>query len=215
IDIKYKNSRPDTNTEIQRNISSQIIGNLLQTDSSGNLSVIPAPPADQQNYLLTGNGNYKPVIINSYPRSTASGKQSILFKDIPAYVNRITIMLSNVKMNSGAVPVAQIGANTTIQTTNYFSVSSYIGPSSGTGSFGNGWYVTPSSRGNDVRNGNYYITHSGGNLWTCTGSFAANQEYISFCGGSVQLSGVLDRVSLSTSDGTSIFTDGIVNILYE
>ena len=212
---KYKNSRPDTKTEIQRNLSSQTIGNLLQTDSSGNLSVIPAPLVDQRNYLLTGKGNWAPVIINSYQKTTASGKQSILFKDIPAYVNRITIMLSHVKINSAAVPVAQIGANTTIQTTNYFSVSTYIGPNSGNGSFGNGWYVTPNSGVNTVRHGNYYITHIGGNEWTCTGSFAANDNYISFCGGSVKLSGVLDRVSLSTSDGTSIFTDGSVNILYE
>ena len=58
IDRKYKNSRPDTKSEIQRNLSSRIIGNLLQTDPSGNLSVIPAPPADQQNYLLTGGGGW-------------------------------------------------------------------------------------------------------------------------------------------------------------
>ena len=46
IDRKYKNSRPDTKTEIQRTLSSKLnnsAGNLLQSDPSGNLSVIPAP----------------------------------------------------------------------------------------------------------------------------------------------------------------------------
>jgi hypothetical protein len=60
IDRKYKNSRLDTNPKIQRNLSSRIIGNLLQSDPSGNLSVIPAPPVDQPNYVLTGNGNWAP-----------------------------------------------------------------------------------------------------------------------------------------------------------
>ena len=41
IDRKYKNSRPDTNLKIQRTLSSQIVGNLLQTDPNGNLSVAP------------------------------------------------------------------------------------------------------------------------------------------------------------------------------
>jgi len=49
IDRKYKNSRPDTKSEIQRNLSNQIIGNLLQTDSSGNLSVA------QNGLSLTGS----------------------------------------------------------------------------------------------------------------------------------------------------------------
>jgi hypothetical protein len=63
IDRKYKNSRPDTKSEIQRNLSNQLnnsAGNLLQSDPSGNLSVIPAPPVDQPNYVLTGNGNWAP-----------------------------------------------------------------------------------------------------------------------------------------------------------
>jgi hypothetical protein len=66
IDRKYKNSKPDTNPKIQRNLSSRIIGNLLQSDSSGNLSVIPAPLTDQKNYVLTGNGNWAPYTAARY-----------------------------------------------------------------------------------------------------------------------------------------------------
>ena len=47
IDRKYKNSSPDTDPKIQRTLSSQpnnSAGNLLQTDSSGNLSVAPGMP---------------------------------------------------------------------------------------------------------------------------------------------------------------------------
>ena len=182
--------------------------------AAGSIGYIPKPLAGQQNYLLTGGGKWQPPAINSYTRSAAAGKQNIVFANIPPYTNRITIMLTNVVMDSDAVPVAQLGAGN-IQTADYYSVSSYIGPSSGNGMFSNGWYVTPGSRGKDVRHGNYYITHSGGNLWTCTGSFVANENYISFCGGSVQLSGVLDQVRVSTSDGKSVFTNGIVNVLYE
>jgi hypothetical protein len=180
---------------------------------TGGVGYVPAPLAGQQNQYLSGTGKWAPVL-NSYARTAAAGKQNILFANIPAYVNRITIMLTNVAINSGAVPVAQIGAGS-IQASGYYSISSYIGPSAGNGGFVDGWYVTPNSRGGDVRHGNYYITHSGGNLWTCTGSFVANENYISFCGGSVQLSGVLDQVRLATNDGKSIFTNGTVNILYE
>ena len=57
IDRKYKNSRPDTKSEIQRNLSSRIIGNLLQSDPSGNLSVPlyrRRSPVSQQ----AGNSNW-------------------------------------------------------------------------------------------------------------------------------------------------------------
>jgi len=54
IDRKYKNSRPDTKSEIQRNLSSQLnnsTGNLLQTDPSGNLSIAPAPLTQYYNSI--------------------------------------------------------------------------------------------------------------------------------------------------------------------
>ena len=84
IDRKYKNSRSDTNSKIQRNLSSQLnnsVGNLLQSDPSGNLSVIPAPLTDQKNYVLSGNGSWAPpppveylhvanITANGYPAGT-------------------------------------------------------------------------------------------------------------------------------------------------
>ena len=73
IDRKYKNSRPDTKTKIQRNISNRIIGNLLQSDPSGNLSVIPAPLVDQSNYVLTGNSNWAPPSTLTYINARIDG----------------------------------------------------------------------------------------------------------------------------------------------
>ena len=79
----------------------------------------------------------------------------------------------------------------------------------GCASFTNGWYVTSVSGSSDFLYGNYYITHRGGNLWTCTGSFEANN---SFSSGSITLSGGLDRVQLATSNGSDLFADaGTVN----
>jgi hypothetical protein len=54
-----------------------------------------------------------------------------------------------------------------------------------------------------------------GNTWTAQGVFASSGNYTWFAAGSIALSGTLDRVRVTTVNGTDTFDAGSVNILYE
>ena len=62
-------SMPDTKAKIQRTLSSKLNNsaiNLLQSDSDGNLSCIPAPLDGQQNYYLSGGGSWQKSLTQTY-----------------------------------------------------------------------------------------------------------------------------------------------------
>lgn len=54
-----------------------------------------------------------------------------------------------------------------------------------------------------------------GNTWVASLSGGYETIYIAVGGGSVTLSGVLDRVRITTANGTDTFDTGTVNIMYE
>ncbi len=53
------------------------------------------------------------------------------------------------------------------------------------------------------------------NSWVCSGTVKVVDSYITFVAGGVALSGTLDRVRLTTFNGTDTFDAGTVNIMYE
>jgi hypothetical protein len=54
------------------------------------------------------------------------------------------------------------------------------------------------------------------NSWLCSGSLGqSDSARINVIGGLIALSGTLDRVILTTVNGTDTFDAGSVNILYE
>ncbi len=174
---------------------------------------IPAPKAGQENYVLNGAGTWKPPIylLSSFYLAGQDEIEIGMFN--LSYSKRITVMINSVNIKSGSIPILQIGSGTT-KKDDYFSVAAYTGKNMESGNFKNGWYVTSNS-GDFHYSGNYYITNNGNNLWTCTGSFASNNSDISFCSGSVILSGVLDKVRFATSRESDLFTSGTMSIMYD
>jgi hypothetical protein len=60
------------------------------------------------------------------------------------------------------------------------------------------------------------LTSMGSNVWVASGSFADSVlVYGGAAGGAVTLSGTLDRVRVTTVNGTDTFDAGSINILYE
>ena len=55
-----------------------------------------------------------------------------------------------------------------------------------------------------------------GNSWVCTGAVSdATNVAALYLAGSISLSGTLDRVRITTANGTDAFDAGSINILYE
>ena len=62
-------------------------------------------------------------------------------------------------------------------------------------------------------------TNIGSNIWIGTSSTAITSNSsgteLNYATSTVTLSGTLDRVALATTNGTDVFTNGSINILYE
>lgn len=133
---------------------------------------------------------------------------SIDFTSIPSWVKRVTVMFGGVSTNGVADLFVQIGTSSGIETTGYLAVSDV---SAFTTAFG----IRTQNASFTVK-GAMVITNLTSNTWVMTtntyidtGTAARNGS------GSKTLAGTLDRVRITTSNGTDTFDAGSVNILYE
>jgi hypothetical protein len=141
---------------------------------------------------------------------------SIDFTSIPSWVKRITVMLSGVSLNGSANIVLQIGSGT-LQTTGYRSVLSYIATTSPATSTATTGLHIQCGAASYIVNAKAEFVLLGSNTWVATAIFG-NDTTIVFSGvasSNVALSGALDRVRITTVNGTDTFDAGSINILYE
>jgi len=141
---------------------------------------------------------------------------SIDFTSIPSWVKRITVMCSGVSTSGTSIVQIQIGTSGGVQTTGYSSGAWLANTSNG-----NSTSAFLISNGGDaayIRDGMAYLTllNSATGLWTFNSVFSGSTSGInSIAGGSKTLSGTLDRVRITTVNGTDTFDAGSINILYE
>jgi hypothetical protein len=67
----------------------------------------------------------------------------------------------------------------------------------------------------DSKTGAYSLVLLTGNTWVCTGNASQSSSQSSQTSGSLALGGTLDRVRVTTANGTDTFDAGTINILYE
>ena len=145
--------------------------------------------------------------------ATTSGT-SIDFTGIPSWVKRITVMLNGVSTNGTSLIQIQIGSGS-IQTTGYLSTR--IGNATGGvfyGTLTSGFYVGGAGAATLVY-GVLVINIVSGNTYVAAGNMYEGTNIGSTNAGGVTLSGTLDRIRLTTINGTDAFDAGSINILYE
>jgi hypothetical protein len=149
------------------------------------------------------------VITSGTTQATTSGT-SIDFTSIPSWVKRITVMFNGVSTNSSSHVLVQIGSGS-VATSGYVSTGSYGGGSVASTS---GFLYFGDAAGY-IRSGVYTLFLLGSNIWV--GSYAGKMDtsYACFGGGNCTLGGTLDRVRITTVNGTDTFDAGSINILYE
>ncbi len=140
---------------------------------------------------------------------------SITFSSIPSWVKRITILFQGVSLSGTAGPLVQIGAGST-DTTGYISSStSTIDPNTvSTASSTSGFVVRSFTAANTV-SGQMVLSNFGSNIWISSHTVKISTITSAIGGGDKTLSGTLDRVIITTTNGTDTFDAGSINILYE
>lgn len=179
----------------------------------------------QDNAVITAkvnNGAITPAKL-SQPLTFDTAKAStsgtaIDFTGIPSWVRRITVMFNGVSTNGSSGICIQIGTSSGFVSSGY---SGTIGVYTSTGQSvisvtnGFGWW---SGSSGDVGYGHAQIVNMTGNSWVASynGAIINGASYgLSGGGGSVALSGALDRVRITNVNGTDIFDAGTINISYE
>ena len=138
---------------------------------------------------------------------------SIDFTSIPSWVKRITVMFDRVSTNGTSFVQVQLGTSGGFVITGYVSAAS----NTGTGISSTTGFVLYSSTASDSRIGTMSLNLISGTRWIANGNTiigtTANLNFPQ--AGTVDISGTLDRVRITTVNGTDTFDAGSINIMYE
>ena len=150
-------------------------------------------------------------VINSGTAQNTTSGTSIDFTGIPSGVKRIVVMFNGVSTSGTSNYQVQIGAGS-VTTSGYLGASGNLG---GSTNFTTGFGLTAGAA-TVVMQANMQICLIGSNSWVASHTGGRSDvAALTFGGGAVTLSGTLDRVRITTVNGTDTFDAGSVNIQYE
>jgi hypothetical protein len=124
-------------------------------------------------------------------------------------------MFSGMSTSGTSLKQIQLGTSGGVQTTSYVGVGVYAGPGTAGAAYTSG-FVIRNDTAADLLSGTIFLTllDSSTGSWSASGSLSAG-AYVLLTAGSKTLSGTLDRVRITTVNGTDTFDAGSINILYE
>jgi hypothetical protein len=194
-------------------INASTSSGLVQTaDTSGTVEI---QSNGTTKFTVASTGAYGQITSGTAVASTSG--TSIDFTGLPTWVKRITVMLNGVSTNGTSIPLIQIGSGSA-EATGYLGAGGYIqnGGASAVASFTTGFGITAGSSAASVYHGSIVLTLIGSNQWVANGAFARSDTVVqNFSQGSKTTSGTLDRIRITTFNGTDAFDAGSINILYE
>ena len=151
------------------------------------------------------------VITSGTAQASTSGT-NIDFTNIPSWVKRITVMFAGVSTNGTSNYQIQIGSGS-ITSSGYSSGASN---GSNLANSTSAFLLSSAVNATQIYSGHVVLTLVSSNNWVQSGTLGSTgANYTNVSGGSVALSGTLDRVRITTVNGTDTFDAGSINILYE
>jgi hypothetical protein len=185
---------------------------------NGTSAVTAVSPTTTGNVLFTTDGSTWSAtqkIVAGTAQASTSGT-SIDFTGIPSWVKKVTVMFNNVSLNGTASYLVQLGNGSVVTsgyTTTYTGIfNATVG---GTANVSNGWQV-PSATAASLTSGQLFFTKIDANIWIGSSSFCETNTARTVIGsGALSLASALDRVRITTTNGTDTFDAGSINILYE
>ena len=187
---------------------------VISGDTSGSVTLsAPAVAGSSTQTLVAATGTLAPLVSGTAQATTSGTSKD--FTDIPSWVKRVTVIFQNVSTSGTSFLIIQIGSGSFI-TTGYVGYS-YLAP--GVRSvMSTGFLLAPNLAANSSINGSAVINLINGNTWVETGVVLDSSTSIlssSQSAGNLALGGTLDRVRVTTVNGTDTFDAGTINIMYE
>lgn len=178
----------------------------MRIPGSGDIEIVG--PVNVSSGALKVGGNA--VGINrGTERATTSGVQ-IDFTSIPAGVREITALFNGVSTNGSSILLLQLGTSGGVVSSGYTA-----GTTAGSTNFSSsaGFAVAVGQNAASEIRGILRFENISGNSWVLGGT-VWNGSFSSNAGGSVALSGVLDRLRLTTVGGSDTFDLGAFNLTW-
>lgn len=195
------------------------MGIKLAATSGGSVELVPTNTAS--NFTATMPAGTGTVVVNGISSSIVSGTAvastsgtSIDFTSIPSWVKRVTVMLNGVSTSSTSALLIQIGSGS-VSTSGYTSVAQNV--STGASS-SIGFLLATANAAAQTYTSVVPICLVSSNTWVTSGTLGIGStatNITTFSGSSPALGGALDRVRITTVNGTDTFDAGSINILYE
>ena len=168
-----------------------------------------------RNGATAGSLEFTDNIVSGTAVASTSGT-SIDFTGIPSWVKRVTVMLNGVSTNGTSSLLFQIGTSSGIESSGYVSSGTYQGAGSGGATSTAGFLNQAGGAIADTTCGTTSIVSFGSNKWVSSSVSSTGSSNYSYIGaGAKTLSGTLDRVRITTVNGTDTFDAGSINILME
>lgn len=165
--------------------------------------------------VTTNSGAVYNGIASGTAVASTSGT-SIDFTGIPSWVKRITVMFNGVSTNGTSAILAQVGAGSV--TTSGYNSGNELANAAGVNLVTStaGFVAAQISVNTDSFAGSFTITNITSNTWVASGvMYRISATGVEMLAGNIALGGTLDRVRITTVNGTDTFDAGSINILYE
>jgi hypothetical protein len=180
---------------------------VLKVNSSGNVGINSTSPQTKLDVVGGINGT---LVLEA--AKTATGT-SVDFTEIPSWVKRITVMFQGVSTNGTSNYLVQIGTSPGVVSSGYVS-GAFTGNTNNTSSTA-GFLISALKQAAPNHSGIATICSFGGNVWVSSSVLGWSTGGGDIGGGNVTLSGALDRLRITTVNGTDTFDAGTINIMYE
>ena len=212
-------------------------GTAITTDTSGTLNIVTGSGSGSNaitidasqnvtfanaisvagNTTITGTLTATGGVTGSITRGTAvasTSGTSIDFTSLPTGIKRITVMFSGVSVSGTSNIQIQLGDAGGIEATGYLGVAvNYSGSGASNPLTG---FAIASALAANLLSGHLILTNISGNIWVASGLLGtSNTTFAAYTAGNKTLSDVLDRVRITTVNGTDTFDAGSINIFYE
>ena len=183
-------------------------------------ALLPSQAGNAGKALVTSGSAATWTTINGITSGTAVASTSgtaIDFITIPSTTKRITVMFAGVSTSGTSSHLLQLGTSAGITTSGYICSAarlSYGLYSTTTNNFTSG-FGTNSADAAGLYSGSIVISKFSGNNWVVQGNIGMDVTLFHVTAGSISLAAVLDRIRITTVNGTDTFDAGSINILYE
>lgn len=176
-------------------------------NGSSTLKASPTPTGDVTHTLPEFTTPLAPRMVQMAAQNSTSGTY-IDFTGIPSWAKRITVMFNGVSTSGSSPYIIQVG-NGSIVTTGYTSIAFALTNTTG-------FYANTNLSASVFSSGFIVLSNLGNSVWVESGVVGATGGNTpTSSSGSISLAGTLDRIRVTTVNGTDTFDAGSIGLIYE